>query len=481
MFFLHSYLNLSRNPRQLLRKIGSAALYIPKTLDFSNITEKNKADFTRQNRKQKYLRYIIILLLFFPGILEASSNSDVNSSLHVSAHDKNLEFYKIKSYLINAGSLVSDTLGLPFSKACRIYLKDNLKKEIKIIKNKKGGLRIYLNSSYSLITKGRKVSRTLLRAFILSTLNLSYSKGNIKKINWLVNALNRKLDKKTFPAIYPDSGSFPCIHYLLINGYRLQPDIIINDRAASNKDAVYKINSEADEILLDSILSLKDGRKILVDYLKSVCSEDSKNNIEVFYTVLSRNIKLPREECETSFMKYLNNTAFKLSINSFMPASVKYTTNAFHSACIVSYSPKNSLDTIKECSLENLPEICNSIDYPDKLIQELKMKFVRLNSFSPFFLQKPINGIIKALREFRLKKEAASFRKNVLLYKKEFAVAATKEIEIRKLLQEKEKKHVRIPARYDCYFQVIDTDDNNLDKLWPELNNYLTEKFKFGN
>jgi precorrin-6B methylase 2 len=30
---------------------------IPKTLDLSNITEKKEADFTRQNRKQKYLRY----------------------------------------------------------------------------------------------------------------------------------------------------------------------------------------------------------------------------------------------------------------------------------------------------------------------------------------------------------------------------------------------------------------------------------------
>ena len=120
------------------------------------------------------------------------------------------------------------------------------------------------------------------------------------------------------------------------------------------------------------------------------------------------------------------------------------------------------------------------MNFPDKLIRKFEIEFVHLNSFSPFFLQKPINGIIKSLRKFERQKEAAVFRKNILLCKKEFEKAVIKEIELQNLLRAKEKKHVRIPARYDCYFQEIDTDDNNMNELWPELNNYITNEFKFG-
>ena len=301
--------------------------------------------FVCLNRKPN-IRYIF-LFLFFICSMEAYSGSNIGSYLHVSAQYKDFEFYKIKSYLLSAGKLVSDTLDIPFSKNCRIYLKDSTKKEIKLGHDhgkynriKKGILRIYLKNSYSLITENREVSRALLNTFVLFTLNLSYSKENIEKITWFVSALNRKLDRLVFPVIYPDSGSFPGMHGLLLYGYKLQPDIVINNRVYSNKGVVYKINSEADEILLDSILSLKNGSKILVDYFKSICLEEGTNNIEVFYSVLSENLKKPSEECKAFFIKHLNDTAFKLSINSFMPASVKYMTNAFNNACTVSYTSK---------------------------------------------------------------------------------------------------------------------------------------------
>jgi hypothetical protein len=418
--------------------------------------------------------FIFILFLFFSYETAASPNLDNRNSLHLFTKNKDFGFNQIKPYLINAQNLVSYTLNLSFSSNCRIYLKDSYKKGIKVIKGKNGTLKIYLNSNYSLITKNRTVSRTLLSAFVLSTLNLSYSKDNINKITWFVDALMRKWNKQTFPPIYPNNASFPGIHALLLCDYKFQPDIIINNSVSSNKGVVYQINSEAAEILLDSILSIKNGRKILVEYFKRVCTGSGKNKMDVFYSVLSKNLQLSKKKCKSFFIKHLNDIAFKSSINLFMPVSVKYATNAFQTACTVSYTLKNSLNIRKECPLEDLPIVWNSIAFPDKLTRKLETQFVHFKSFFPFLLQKPINGMIKSLRKFREQKNAKMFKKNVLLYKKEFREAVIKEIKLRKLLRDKEVKHVRVPARYDSYFQVIDTDNKNLNELWPELNNYLT-------
>jgi len=424
--------------------------------------------------------FITLQLLLFSGEIEASVNSDVGCSLQFFSQHKDFEFYKITSYLTNVGDLVSGTLDLPFSKSCRIYLKDSFIKEIKVVKDKKGNLKIYLNSSYSLITRNRKVSCTLLEAFVLSVLKLPYSQENTRKITWFVDALSRKLDKQTFPKISPDGGSFPGMHSLLIFGYKLQPDNIIDNPVTLRKGAVWTINSEAAEILLESILSIKNGKSFLADYLKSICLDTSKSNMDVFYSLMSKNLALSEKECKIFFIKHLNDTASKLSINSFMPASAEYAANAFQDTCIVSYIPKNAPETIKTCSLDDLPEVWDSIDSPDKLTQKLEKKFMRLKSFSPFLLQKPIDGILNSLHEFTRMKDGDVFKRNIFLYKKEFDEAVVKEMELQKLLRNKERKHVRIPAKYDPYFQEIDAVDENLNELWPELNNYLTNEFKFG-
>ena len=432
------------------------------------------------NRINAINSFILFLLLFFPAKIEAYSRFDIEHSLHVHTQHKDFEFYMIKSYLLNAGSLVSESLGLPFAKDCRIFLKNNYKKEIKVIKNKTDAFNIYLNNSYSFITKSRNVSHILLETFTFSTLKLPYSKENTRKIAWFVRALNRKLNKLISPAIHPGSGSFSGMHALLLFDYKLQPDIIINNPVSSSERVVYAINSEADEVLLDSILSMKSGKKMLVEYFKSVCEDNAKNNMNIFYSVLAKNLSLSKKECKTFFIKHLNDIAFKLAINSFMPASVKYTVKAFQTACIVSYITKDDSNTVKKCSLENLPIVWNSIYSSAELIKKLETDFVRISSFSPFFLQQPINGIIKSLRKFKEQKETDTFKQSVLLYKKEFKEAAVKQIEVQQLLREKEKKHVRVPARYDRYFQAIDTDNKNLNELWPKLNTYLVDEFKFG-
>ncbi len=423
--------------------------------------------------------FILFLILFYSAKIEANSNA--RSSLYISVQNKDFEFYKIKLYLTNIESLVSGTLGLSFSENCRIYLKENPENDIKVTKTKEGLLKIYIKRDHSLIINNRKFSSTLFKAFVLTALKLPYSKKNVRKITWFVDALTRKLDKLTFPTIYPDWGSFPGIHALLLQSYILKPKIIMNNSLCPNEGVVYKINSEADEIFLNSILTLKNGSKILVDYFKSICAGNSKNEVDVFYSVLSKNIELPKNESKVFFIKHLNDSAFKLSFNSFMPASAQYTSSAFQSACIVPYTPKNASGKAKECQLEDFPTVWGNIESPEKFARRIELKFLRLKSYAPFLLQEPINGVIKSLHEFRQFQDAAVFKKNIILYKKEFAKAVIKEIELQKLLWIKEKKHVRIPARHDYYFQTINSEDKTLSELWPELNKYLTNKFNFAN
>ena len=441
--------------------------------------------YSRLNRGQLFCGIsfvsLLIIFLFLFGEVEAYSESANRNPFRIISQNKDFEYYKKKPYLVRAQNIVSTALGLPFSSNCRIYLNDNYKEKIKVLKGQRGGLEIYLNSSYSFMTKNRAVSCTILNAFVLSTLNLSYSKENIKKIIWFVGALNRRLNKQAFPTIYPRSGSFPGIHALLVNDYKLQPNIIMNNTVSPDNGVVYQINSEADEILLDSILSIKNGRKIVVDYLKNICRGNNKNTMDVFYSVLSENLQLSKKESKIFFIKHLNDIAFRSSVNILMPVSVKYAANVFQSACIVSYIPKNNPETIKICSLEDLPIVWDSIETSDKFIRKLERQFVRFKSFFPFFLRKPIIGIIKSLRALRERKDAEHFKEKILLYKKEFQEGVDKELELRRFLRDREIKHVRIPARYDFYFQVIDADDKNLNEFWPELNNYLANEFKFGN
>ena len=322
-FYLHlfSFLYIFRNIRQLFHGISLTSVFI------------------------------LFLILFSSAKVEANSNA--GSSLYISAQNKDFEFYKIKLYLTNIGNLVSGTLGLPFSENCRIYLKENIENEIKVTKTKEGLLKIYIKRNHSLIINNRKFPFTIFKAFVLTALKLPYSKENVRKITWFVDALTRKLDKLTFPTIYPDDGSFPGIHALLLHSYILKPEVIMNNSLCPNEGVVYKINSEADEILLNSILTLKNGRKILVDYFKSICADNSKSEVNIFYSVLSKNIELPVNEAKAFFIKHLNDIAFRLSFNSFMPASAQYTSSAFQSACIVSYTPKNASGTTKECRGNN--------------------------------------------------------------------------------------------------------------------------------
>lgn len=436
----------------------------------------------RQKRTCAYcarttLLFVLFFLLFFNSRIEAFSKIRVYSPIHIISEQKDFEFYRIKSFLINTEGIVSNSLGQPILGKCNIYLKDNLEKEIKIWKTKNGVLNIYLSKNYFFLINSRKVSQHLLRAFILSSLGIPFTQENVENITWLVDALNRKLNKLTFPKIYPDEGSFPGIHFLLLSGYKLTPGIIINNSTTSSDERIiYKFNSEASEILLDTILSLKNGKKFLSEYLKEVCS-GKKNNMDIFYSVLCENLSLSKKESKKFFIKHLNDTAFKFSVNPFMPASPKYVVNVFNSACIVSYNSKNNPNTIKECSLEDLLNVWDDIDSPIKLVQKLEAKFKNLRSYSPFLLQQPINRIIMSLYRIEPKKKPEAFKNDILQYKKSFRKAVNREIELQILLQKEEEKSVSAFMLYHYYFQVIDINNRYLEELWPELNVYLEDQF----
>ena len=331
----------------------------------------------------------LFLPIFFISVADAYSKPAPRSFLHIVSQKNDFEFYKIKSFLVNTESFVYNVLGKPPAGRCNIYLKSNF--EMKIKKTKGNVLNIYLNDDYLSLVNSKKVSRNLLSAFILFSLARPYTKSNIENIAWLVDALNRKSNRLTFPRFYPPEGAFPGMHNLLMSNYTLRPDTIIMKTVPPKEKLIYAFNSEASEILLNSILSLKNGRNFLNEYLKELCSNGKKNNMHIFYSVLAKNLRLTQEKSKKLFIKHLNNTAFRLSINSFMPASTQYVSNVFDSACIVSYNPKNNPNIIKNCSLENLSKVWNNIDAPEKLIQNLQVKFRNLRNYSPFLLQKPIN------------------------------------------------------------------------------------------
>ena len=436
--------------------------------------------------KKIFFCFLTLVILFLQtDSLKAYSNKQTGNSFFVIADSEGKDFvyYRIETFLYRIESLVYQTLGQSLIlRNCRVYLKEDLNKLIDCYQSNKGNWKIYLKKDYLEIINNKNISVELFGILITSILNVIYSKENINSINWYISALNRKLYRILEPEIYPENASFTAINSLLINGYKLEPEKIINDLSTPNDKVVYNFNSEADEVLLNAILSMKNWKDFLKRFLiKSCANKNYDDNINIFYSTLSKFLKLNIKETKRYFIERLNIIAEKYALTMFMPASYYYIQMAFNKACIFTYTPKNGTETKIKSNLEDLPEIYIEVepDYFDKIKQDLTAKFVKLQRITPFLIQKPINGIIRILNDFNPKQKDNSFKQKILTYKLEFEEALKKEKEVYDFLKEKELKHVRIPVRYYYYFEIIDTDNDFYKKIWPDLNNYLTLEYKY--
>ncbi len=427
----------------------------------------------------------LIILFTHVNLLNAYSNKQLKNNFFIIADSegKDFSYYKLETYLYRIENFVYKTLGHNLIlKNCKVYLRSDLNELINCSKSNKGNWRIFLKKDYLDIINDENISLNLFNILVSSVLDVPYTENNLDLINWYVSALNRKLYRILKPKIYPEIASFTAINFLLMHRYKLKPETIINNFSKPCDKEVYKFNSEADEILLNTILSIKNGKKILKLFLLGSCNNrGNKRLIDLFYSILSHFLRLNKKQVEKNFTEKLNATAEKYALNVFMPASDYYIESLFDKACVFTFIPENEPKTKVETRLENLPEIYTKVEpgYFTKIKQDLRERFIILHRIAPFFVQKPISEIIKAINDFKPEQKENSFQNKILRFKGEFKKGLEKEKEVYSLLKEKELKHVRIPVRYYYFFDAIDIGNSFQKDLWPGLNEYLTLEYKY--
>ena len=430
------------------------------------------------NVTRKYLILILFCLLSTGFAMQNRPEDNSDIVINILANKENFDYYKIKSLITKINNLTAMSLG----RSSLTSLTFNLNKKIKNIfkiKRDNDSFTIYLTQDYNMLKYCQKLHVKLLKIVVLNSLDIQVTKRNLNNANWLVYAINRKLDRILFPKIYLEKGSFPGIHSLMISECKLTPESIIKYPVPfKDYGPNFIFYSEVCEILLNTVLSVENGQTILAEYFQKLSTKNGENDFNLFYNLYKKDRNILFDKAKQSFDRKLNTIAFDSSMNSYIQAEPKFILKEFTSIFSYSYKLKESSDVIHKGTIDNLPQIIEKMEAPEVLLNHIILKFNRLKKFVPTLFYEPIDGIVSLLKDLQRGKNIKLYKTKVDKYRNQFRNTAVIEKQIEDLLIEVEGNSIRVPVKYKLFFQVIDDESTFLAEIWPDLNNYLDTNFK---
>lgn len=340
-------------------------------------------------------------------------------------------------------------------------------------------LNIYFGrKNFELIKNSSKERIKILRALALFKLQENIQNNN-SKLDWFFDALDKKLDRKLFPIMYPDNAVFPGLHFVAINKIPISPETIIEYPVLAYDNANYELYSELAESLVNTMFSIKNGDEILRDYLKSICNQRDEihyNDAEILYSTIinktspTKTISSVKEE----IAKLLEDKIFDMSVNFFLPAPVNFSAEEWALITNVTYNPKDAPEIKRSCDIEEILEKINEMLSPEAVVNKLLFDLNKLKNYSPYYLRPEIENVISATKTIKpgLTNDDIIYVKDKIRNAKTGFINAIKKQEyLENTLRQKEIEYIPQIKRLTPYLN--ESDDINKSSIWPELDLYL--------
>jgi hypothetical protein len=349
-----------------------------------------------------------------------------------------------------------------------------------ILKFKK--TKIIFNNNPTAVLLDKELFNLLTRKLIAKALKITTNELQNQNVDWILTALHRHFKLLITQKFIPLRASFPVVHYMVISGINLNPEIIIESELYNSTGFEYELYSEMCSILLNTILDQENGKKIITDYMKSTIIEKNQPAIETLYHVLKSNLKYGSNklEIEKHFFDQLNKSALHYSVNLFMPASAEFTLEKFKKINQIEYKLKDNSTVTKTCTLNNITENIDSMKQPVQRIRGIRAELNKVYEYTPYFMKKSLYDISQDLLNLTDIINKNSFEdksKKIQLAIKHSIKKLYKEAEKQKILNKTlflcEIKNVSIADGFNKHLKIIDKSREYDKNLYPQLNKYL--------
>ena len=368
-----------------------------------------------------------------------------------------------------------------------ILIPKNEFKKADILSQGDNKLRFYLSADIQSWQNDEQIISNIIASLILK--KSETSKGeNFKVIpRWMTHALLRKIERRSRKQSIPGTISFPGIHAIVLSGTQVKWLKIVSQTPPAEDSNAYKIYMEASEIILDSILRLPGGNKVILDMIE--LANKDVNAKDVFVSTVTK--KLYEIEKHTTFQvddnadkqileNWLNYTFRISSVNTFTPCDATEAEKLFTKAEIVKYRAKMSdkKDAKTEerfCKIEELPDKLKEIVDLKLVILKKQRDLVRVGFSIPILLQDPVYKMQKSMDLLTtLKKD--QFKKIYKAQKRLFFNALEKQNALEAYILKTEQEFV--PPGYRFYAEInAEKDMEKIERArWPALTELMDKK-----
>ena len=397
---------------------------------------------------------------------------------------------KIRSFFTTADLAVSRILPKKHSAQIDysiILIPKSEFKKTDILSQGANKLRFYLSADIHSWQNDEQILSNIIASLILKKSATSTGE-NFKVIpQWMTHAILRKIERRSRKQTIPGTISFPGIHAIVVSDAQVKWLKIVSQPPPTEDRNAYKIYMEASEIILDSIIRLPGGDKVILDIIelanKGITSKD------IFTSAVTK--KLYEIEKHTTFQdddnadkqileNWLNYTFQMSSVNTFTPCDATEAERLFTKAEIVKYRAKMSKkkDAKTEerfCKIEELPDKLEEIVDLKLVILKKQRDLVRVGFSIPILLQDPVYKMQKSMSLLTtLKKD--QFKKIYKAQKRLFFNALEKQNALEAYILKTE--HEFVPPGYRFYAEInAEKDMEKIERArWPALTELLDKK-----
>lgn len=420
-----------------------------------------------------FLFFISTLFLTFG--FSVSANAKFRTDLSVSSEVKDFGYYNVKSYFIQETYLFNRLYALEFPKyKLEVKIEDNAVSNT--IKN--GTLLenvVILTNQKLLSDKSYDFEKTLIKSFLLAESSVAVGKCSDSDIQWILAGTLREVEQqKFFHLEYPD---FPIVNAMIRDKKRIECQGIIT-HSFEKKDGIFYIYfSEMSQILLDTILKLKGGKKFVFEYIKWICRNPKIDKLTLFCNLLIKHqadFGLNKEDILNSFNALLNKTAAEMVINPRMPISSNQAVNEFVEITKIKDSAAD-----KEIDISELGAYLKGRKDRVSIVRSEKVRLEKFASSCNFLLAQSVREMISILNGLETAEtfNEVEYKNAMDVQKAFFLKAASRLTEIEKYLYETEKSKINTGKRYDIYIQELNKEKEIIRDVWPELQKFLDENY----
>ncbi len=347
---------------------------------------------------------------------------------------------------------------------------DDIRKEILRARNK-STLRVGIPQSLDPLHGGDEKLLPAIGMALLLKAGLSVSKKQSAP-RWIELALLRKIRRRAASDRILGVVSFPGVHALLTLPHPPKLLKALESPLRQSDGAAYEILMETCEVILDRVLMLPEGKKVVRKLLE--LSLQGLPPEDAFRQATGANLRRYEVYKGKSVEEWLTNGAASASLNLLHPGSAAFGLREFKKVTLVEYSPSRTDGEPHYCSIMELPKILDKIESPEILIRKKQCELERLAFSLPAPMQEAVSAVgasLDILRQGKNKEEA--FAKALNSAMANFNAALDRCCAMENMLDNMEATILPPLWRYNAALGVVAKSKQRRQIRWPEITSFL--------